>query len=76
LLHICTRQANLAFWEVKQRLKRSFRNDSIEEKYTWSRLSWTVFREKVAYLKERAGTLVFQLHYTINSCGVYLQPLR
>jgi len=57
-------------------LKRSFRNDSIEEKYTWSRLSWTVFREKVAYLKERAGTLVFQLHYTINSCGVYLQPLR
>ena len=30
---------------------------------------------KVASLKERAGTLVFQLHHTINSCGVYLQPL-
>lgn len=25
--------------------------------------------EKVAYLKERAGTLVFQPHYTIHSCG-------
>lgn len=25
--------------------------------------------EKVAYLKERAGTLVFQPHYTMNSCG-------
>ena len=24
--------------------------------------------EKVAYLTERAGTLVFQPHYTINSC--------
>ena len=26
-------------------------------------------REKVAHLKERAGTLVFQPHYTIDSCG-------
>lgn len=25
--------------------------------------------EKVARLKERAGTLVFQPHYTIHSCG-------
>jgi hypothetical protein len=25
--------------------------------------------EKVAYLKEWAGTLVFQPHYTIHSCG-------
>ncbi|CAI0402732.1 unnamed protein product, partial [Linum tenue] len=25
--------------------------------------------EKVAYLKERVGTLVFQPHYTIHSCG-------
>jgi hypothetical protein len=25
--------------------------------------------EKVAYLKEGAGTLVFQPHYTMNSCG-------
>lgn len=25
--------------------------------------------EKVAHLKERAGTLVFQPHYTIDSCG-------
>ncbi len=25
--------------------------------------------KKVAYLKEGAGTLVFQPHYTIHSCG-------
>lgn len=25
--------------------------------------------EKAACLKERAGTLVFQPHYTMNSCG-------
>lgn len=25
--------------------------------------------EKVAYLKEGAGTLVFQPHYIMNSCG-------
>lgn len=25
--------------------------------------------KKVAHLKERAGTLVFQPHYTIDSCG-------
>lgn len=34
--------------------------------------------EKVAYLKERAGTLVFQPHYSMNSCGalIYDHPLR
>jgi len=30
---ICARQANLAFWEVKERLKRTLRNDSIEDIY-------------------------------------------
>lgn len=54
LPRICARQANFAFWEVKLRLKRTFRNDSIEDLYIYYYKVTVIpdcVPEKVAYLK-------------------------
>ena len=74
LPRICARQANFAFWEVKLRLKRTFRNDSIEDLYIF--LNGNGYpglrsgKSGLLEMKERASTLVFQphYHYTIHSC--------
>lgn len=54
---------------MKQRLKRTFRNDSIEDIFFYIYTVTVIPDCVLAYLKERAGTLVFQPHYTIFSCG-------
>ena len=79
LPRICARQANFAFWEVKLRLKRTFRNDSIEDINKKNNIKihghgYPGLRSGkggLLEMKERASTLVFQphYHYTIHSCG-------
>lgn len=69
LPHICARQANLAFWEVKQRFQRTFRNDSIEDIYIHGHGYPGLRSGKSGLLERKGGTPVFQPHYTMNSCG-------
>ena len=57
---------------MKERLKRTFRNDSVEDIFLYIHgYGYLGLRSGKSSLleKEGAGTLVFQPHYTIHSCG-------